>query len=667
SGATWLQTHEPRQGLAPYYNPLNERVQQAMLTVVRELAARYTRHESFAGLALQLSADGYAQLPGAEWGCDDDTLVRFTREVNLGDAAGPPHELRGRLLTPGVRRHWLRWRAEKLADLYGQMQSEIEAVHPGARLYLLGADMLNRPELLAALRPDLNKPPLLEEMLRWVGIETSLYAEDKAPRLVRVSRIGPQRSLAQQAAVLELNHSEELDRLAGSADLFFHEPQEARVASFDAKSPFRPTYTRLVSQPLPAGRENCRRFAHALATRDAQLMADGGWLLPLGGEDGVREFVQAYRELPPLPFQPVAGATQPVAIRTAQTDHRTYLYLVNDSPWPTRASLTVAGPGDAKVERLVGCENAPPASGDWSVQLKPYGLVSVTFSAPDVEFSRPRVELSPEAAKSLDVRVKELWSRAATLKHPEPKELLANGDFETAQAADGSLAGWMLSDRTVAKMATDDSQPQHGKQALRLAGTVGGVHLTSVAFAPPPTGRLSVSAWLRVADQQPAVPLRIVVQGLGPGQSYIRYASLTEGSTDGPVTDAWTRHVFQVRDLPEGLSGVSVHFELAAAGEVWIDDVRVFDLEFSDNERIELSKLIALAEYKRTSGEVSDCLRILEGYWPRFLSSYVPQSTIPLAEKPAKPAVEPDIEPAEVERRPGMLDRVRRLVPDWWR
>ena len=54
------------------------------------------------------------------------------------------------------------------------------------------------------------------------------------------------------------------------------------------KSPFRPTFTRLVTQAVPAGRENCRRFAHALATRNARLMADGGWLLPLGSEEAMR-------------------------------------------------------------------------------------------------------------------------------------------------------------------------------------------------------------------------------------------------------------------------------------------------------------------------------------------------------------------------------------------
>ncbi|HWA98433.1 MAG TPA: hypothetical protein VG713_08070, partial [Pirellulales bacterium] len=63
-GKTWLSHSTPRHQMAPYYNPLNPRVQEAMLDVVRELVARYQHHSSLAGLAVQLSADGYAQLPG---------------------------------------------------------------------------------------------------------------------------------------------------------------------------------------------------------------------------------------------------------------------------------------------------------------------------------------------------------------------------------------------------------------------------------------------------------------------------------------------------------------------------------------------------------------------------------------------------------------------------
>ncbi len=76
----------PQRGLAPYYNVLDPRVQEAMLDVVRELVARYAQHPSFAGLAMQLSADGYAQLPGPDWGMDDATIARFERDDEAASA-----------------------------------------------------------------------------------------------------------------------------------------------------------------------------------------------------------------------------------------------------------------------------------------------------------------------------------------------------------------------------------------------------------------------------------------------------------------------------------------------------------------------------------------------------------------------------------------------------
>jgi len=82
-GGTWQQTYSPRRGLAPYYNVLHPRVQEAMLSVVREVATTYAEHPSCAGLALQLSAWGYAQLPGPAWGMDDATIAQFERDTDI--------------------------------------------------------------------------------------------------------------------------------------------------------------------------------------------------------------------------------------------------------------------------------------------------------------------------------------------------------------------------------------------------------------------------------------------------------------------------------------------------------------------------------------------------------------------------------------------------------
>ena len=84
-----------------------------MLNVVREVATRYAAHPSFGGLRLQLSADGFAQLPGDEWGFDDQTIARFESETQTrvpGSGAGRFAARAKHLLGPG-RAAWLAWRA----------------------------------------------------------------------------------------------------------------------------------------------------------------------------------------------------------------------------------------------------------------------------------------------------------------------------------------------------------------------------------------------------------------------------------------------------------------------------------------------------------------------------------------------------------------------------
>ena len=77
AGSPWTDVQPSHHGMEPYYNPLDERVQRAMLAVVHELVDRYGKHSSLAGLGVELSVHGYMQLPGDLWGLDDQTIHRF--------------------------------------------------------------------------------------------------------------------------------------------------------------------------------------------------------------------------------------------------------------------------------------------------------------------------------------------------------------------------------------------------------------------------------------------------------------------------------------------------------------------------------------------------------------------------------------------------------------
>ncbi len=185
----------PERGLAPYYNALDPRVQAAMLGVLHELAARYARHPSFAGVAVRLSADGYAQLPGPEWGLDDATTARFSRATGLRvPGAGPDRFARRAafLAEEPNSRAWLQWRAAELAKFYRRAADELASIRPGGRLYLVGTNMLEGPALDAELRPALPRGTTVAEAMLRVGFDARNF-RDVSDRIVllRPERIIP--------------------------------------------------------------------------------------------------------------------------------------------------------------------------------------------------------------------------------------------------------------------------------------------------------------------------------------------------------------------------------------------------------------------------------------------------------------------------------------------
>jgi len=172
--------------------------------------------------------------------------------------------------------------------------------------------------------------------------------------------------------------------------------------------------------------------------------------------------------------------------------------------------------------------------------------------------------------------------------------------------------------------------------------------------------------WMRGAAQQRSPVVRLALEGRQSGQLYQRYA-LVGGVGPGrvPLSVSWPREpfMFQIDDLPvEGLTDLRVRFDLTGEGEIWIDDVQLFDLDFSENERAELTKLITLANFKLQAGQIGDCERILEGFWPHFLAENVPltQEPAPLAQRPEARSQPATAAPA---KKPGVIDQMKNLVP----
>jgi hypothetical protein len=726
-GGTWRQTCSPRRGLAPYYNTLDPRVQDAMLAAVQELVRRYATHASFRGLALRLSVYGYAQLPGPDWGMDDATITRFEHATGIQVPGRHDDEKRfaaraAFLASNPQRGRWLQWRAAECHKFYHRIQDVLSSARANMPLYLVGAEMLTGPEIEAELRPALPRRSSLALAFLQAGIDLRLFRDDAHVVLLRPQRIMPATQLTAQAMDLELAQMSEaalfFRSLPQSGSVFFHPPQEARIPSFDQKVAIKSSGVLLLTQTVPSGAQNRERFTDSLAAHDAQILIDGGWMVPLGQEEATRRFATAFRQLPNVHFHDAeeSHAGQPVVFRWASSEGKTCAYALNTTPYPVSAQVRVNASPNCSIDDLGG--NGRPGQlkndGDglvWVTELEPYGMLAGCFSEPDAKLIQPQSSLPANVSGSIAQQIRLLGARVVSLRNPPLLKVLENADFQAKPSDADPLPGWAISKRLGVSLTTDTtlghvtdpagkgvsnrlcddqrcasvpaSRPfrqtvadtfsgSKGAQSARIFSSGPIACLVSQPFAPPRTGRITMSIWLRVADSARQPNLRLAVQGKLVGRDYYRYAVIGHSQTTGeeiqPLSTDWHQYIVQFDDLPlDGLSLLRVRLDLMGAGEVWADDVQLFDLAFNESELRTLHKLLMLADLNLQNGQIADCLKLLNGYWPRFLMLNVPSPHVvpALATQPASPPPADD-KPAEAQRS-SWTDRVKGVLPDkWW-
>ncbi len=661
----------------PNYNPLDPRVQGAMLEVVSELVTRIGDHPSFKGLALDLSADGFAQLPGPNWGLDDRTIARFAEETGLQPpGTGPDRFARRASFLAQHQVAWLQWRASVLTTFYQRLIDEVRSKSPNASLLLCGTRLFESPQLMAALRPALPRRQAPEQVLLAAGIDVSRCRDIEGLIVLRPSLGGHDDSSHFQAAALSWGESATVDRLFATAkhpaSLFFHPPHQMRLSSFDDKSPFGSTYTWLVTQSSPSGWANRQRFAHSIARADTQLMVDGGWLLPMGQEAALVDMAATFQQLPAKRFETFEEAPQPVTLRYLVENGRTYIYALNDSPWQAPLSVGLNLSGNVAVTDLASGEaielRRSGSQALWECELQPYELRALRFESDQVSIAGVNVQLPEDLRQALQNRIQNLANQAAVLGQQPAIQLLTNPNFETPPREDGSIEGWITStnspQKPPLKLVAIENSAHEGERCLQLESDTAGLRLTSPAIERPTSGRLSVSVWLRVEDPKQQPTMRLALIGTYRGQEYFRYAELGPRSNVARLSDSWSQFLFPVTDLPlEGLTDLRVQFELIDAGKVWIDHVELFDLWFTESERVELLKLVTTAGLRLENRQYADCLQLLEGYWPRFLDEHItlPEGTTVQAAPQRNPREARLPDQAEPK---GFRDRVYDMLPE---
>ncbi len=682
-GKSWFEGYGTSRGSGPHYNPLDPRVQAAMRHVLNEITDRYGQHAAFGGLSLQLGPDTYALLPGEQWGKDRVTVKRFEKDY------GPATPEDSKLLATGSwsrdrGRSWLKWRAKSLTDFQRDMLEDLRERRADARLYLLCGDMFTNPAVQSMLRPTLPNRLRVDEAMLQMGFDTQQYADQKDLILFRPERIAPRTPLATQAVNINLATNAAADHafseIQPAASLFYHERLPLSLPSFDTQSPFGRENTRTVLFTLatPSAESNRQRFVHHLALRDVQYMADGGWMLPLGQEDVLKDLFDTLAQLPARPFETVTPKTtglptQPLVVRTLVHQGKTHIYVINDAPWPVSAEIDMHSQQPCQLQAIGRRPMSKPkwmgGQLTWKLDLEPFDLVAAELSSDQVQVDTWRVPLDRPTFAQLRQQVDELDDRITMLERPEPINVLANPGFE---AAPDRLPGWIHAQGAGITILPDANEHFEGGQSLKMTNR--GLKPDDVAwirsdpFDPPKTGRVAVIVRLKTDDPNKQPPLRLAIEGKYlNGSTYYLFFNVGAGARVEPLSRDWGAKPFVmlISDLPVNeLANIRVGFDLMGAGNVWIDDVHVYDRWFPKNERDDLTIMRVLATRSLNMGNLTDCQRILSGYWSQFLLEYISPDAAQVAQRPADAPSSarafPPPQPKQAENKPSMFNKVKK-------
>ncbi len=552
-GRRWTEITPARRGMAPYYNPLDPRVQSAMRDALTEIHDRYSHHASFAGVSLQLGPDTYTVFPSEQWGTDATTMARYKKDAGFT----PPGKVDGE--SDGFRarnedKTWLRWRAEQLAQFFEVIHADVVERRSNARLYLAGADLFTAPVAQRMLRPTLPNQLALEDTLAQFGLAPGRFKDQTRIILLRPDRIAPESELASQAVNVNLATNPTADTYFGTyepaASLFFHEPMPSlALTSFDKTSPFGRdnTHSVLVTHVVPSDEKNRERYVRRLAARDTPCMVDGGWMLPMGHEEALRPLLTTLSQLPTEPFETVSPQettfpTQPLVVRRLVYEGRTYLYVINQSPWRVSAELDLNTP-EACSMKAIGARpiNAPIWSGPKltvPVEIEPFDVIATVLNSPQVTVESWRVTMDGEVIAQLKEKVNSAHSARGMLRRPMPVGWLANAGFELAP---DKLPGWRTDEKEGISVGPDTEQKYEGKQSLKMSSRRPVAWIRSDPIPVPSSGRISVMVRVKTLDTNQQPPLRLAIEGKLNGQTYYRFANVGRRENRSATTGASNR------------------------------------------------------------------------------------------------------------------------------
>lgn len=657
-----LQTVDGK--LSTAYNVLHPKVQAIVRRLIVEITNRYSHHPSFGGISLQVGGNNQLTFVDAKTGYNDFIVDRFLQDqtiqlVSNGDFPSIRHRVYAE-----KREEFLSWRADQYSKFFDQLNQDIGAATK-KRLILDTSDtlvsrkmvfgssgfgsqsMADLPRLFPTLRGrekpiDLNLPKGIDVTSlnkANVGLMLSVLESAATNHADKRSQfaIGESMSL-----VKALNESKSGDDKLERPHYFNVQrvilPRAERISDLAAGFP-EPSVPRELTYYADVANSNDafrRELVRQIARQDALLMVDSSFLSARALSSDAKRIWSTYTKLPNIAFETVTrnNLESPVVVRMKSVGEKSYLYVVNQSPWSSRVAISFTTPvvnlrsvtGDF-FNTLEKNENGARLT----LELEPFDLVAAVSDQKEMDIGGVQISQPAEVKEEL-IRQKDLLlAKIRFLPEPTSISNSSNTGFESVDQR-SRPQGWSFLEDEDFQVAAIEVDTPNGSRALELTNTAdekwGWIRGGQLAI--PRTGRLSLLVSMKLVDGQTCPQVRLSLDGNRGGKEYYRFGSFSaEENLPLPVRieSEWKVFAVHFNDVPTDLSDIRVGMDILGKGAVLVDNFRVFDRWFDASDQQSLTKIVTLAAHKISEGELLQAHQLLNSYWPAFIGEYVPSNS----------------------------------------
>lgn len=613
------------------YNYLNAHVQSYITQAILDVVKRYSHHSSFGGICLNLGANRQLLL-GKSSGFNDELVNGFLNQKTIKLASAKSAAAKRNLVAQSHAIEFNSHQTSLATNYFVSLNEEINSIC--GKTLTIDLSAVFDPNNSHQLSPELRKTKQKLTHLQQVGIDRDALAKAGIGLLMpAISSASLKHADARVEFTLKDLAAQD-DKLK-SHSIARNISQRVEVANQQVDS--TAFENAMYHSTRPDSNFSFRReLVEHLAKNELLFFVDEFELGQRSIQCPSKRIWNSFCNLPNTVFDTVnkESTTSPVIVRTKSIGDKSYFYVLNQSPWPTKVTIVFNSPlvnlrsldgnfFDSLIKTKTG--------GTLQLALEPYDLIGCRSDQKELKISDVKYSFPENLAATLNKQKDLLLAKIRFAKTPISLVEPFNPGFDSVDSQSIPIH-WNFSTQDsfeVSATPADKTGQTHNLQIRNQSGDKWG-WVRSPYLPSRGTGRLSVLISMKATEDQPVPKVRLSIDGMSNGSEYYRFGSFSAEATQteaARIGKAWKVFAVHFNDVPTDIQKLRVGLDVVGKGTVLVDNVQVFDRWFDAQDKEALTKIVSLAAHNISTGDYLKAHNLMNSYWPRFIEAYESSNT----------------------------------------